>query len=180
MERSLPKFSWLVVLILVCLLSACAQERVFTQPNSAMEPTVLEGEKFAVNGSAYRNSTPVRGDVVVLRHGDILVLKRVIAVSSDTVEGRDFQVILSGTQLQEAYVQHTGKNSDPPPSFSFLKNFGPTKVPIGQIFVMGDNRDFSNDSRDPSFGTISVSDVLGKALRIVKSSNSGREGTVIH
>lgn len=177
MCREVFRPTFLVVVILVCLQLACAQERVFTQPNSAMEPTVLEGEKFAVDGSAYRNAKPERGDVVVLRHGDILVLKRVIAVGNDTLEGRDFRIILNGVQLQEGYAQHNGRNSVSPSSF--LKSFGPSKVPAGQVFVMGDNRDFSDDSRDPAFGTIPVTEILGKAVRIVRSKDSRREGIAI-
>ena len=172
---------WLLVVILLSLWSACAQEKVFTQPNSAMEPTVLDGEKFAVDTNAYRNAAPGRGDIVVLRHGDILILKRVIAVAGDTIEGLDFQITLNGALLREGYVQHTGKTSvSASPSFSFLKTFRQTKVSAGQLFVMGDNRDFSDDSRDPSFGTVPGTDILGRAVRIVKSKDSRREGTVIH
>jgi len=170
-----------ILLLLSCFLlcSACAQERRFTQPNNAMEPAVLEGEKFAVDPSAYRHVAPERGDLVVFRHDNILQLKRVIAISGDSIEGRDFQIILNGVLVQEAYVQHTGKNAISP-STSFLKSFPPTKIPTGRMFVMGDNRDYSDDSRDPSIGTIMVSEVIGKATRIVQSRIPGREGSAIH
>jgi signal peptidase I len=133
-----------------------------------------------VDAVAYRSSAPGRGDVVVLRHANTLTLKRVIAVGGDTIEGRDFKIFLNGALLHEGYVQHTGKNSvSISPSNSFLKAFGPTKVLTGEFFVMGDNRDFSDDSRDPAFGTLSDANVLGKAVRIVKSKDSRREGAVI-
>lgn len=169
------------LLVLSSLLSACAQEKRFTQPNSAMEPTVLNGEKFAVDMNAYRSSNPERGDIVVLHHDDILILKRVIAIAGDTIEGRDFQIILNGVLVHEGYIQHTGQDSvSVSPSSSFLKAFGPVKVPEGRVFVMGDDRDFSDDSRDPTIGTIAVTEIRGKAVRIVKSNDSRREGRAIH
>src|SRR5579863_391001 len=173
MEATMPKLVRLLLLSCSLLCSACAQERRFTQPNSAMEPTVLEGEKFAVDPSAYRTVGPQRGDLIIFRHENILVLKRVVAITGDTVEGREFQIIVNGTQVQEAYIQHRGKNAISPSS-SFLKTFPPTKIPADRIFVMGDNRDFSDDSRDSRFGTIPVTEVLGKAVRIVKSSDPRR------
>jgi signal peptidase I len=143
-----------------------------------MQPTVLEGEKFGVDTTAYRERTMSCGDVIVFKHDRLLILKRVIAISGDTVEGRDFQIILSGKPLREDYVQHSGKNSVSRET-SFLRTFDQVKVPVGHVFVMGDNRDYSDDSRDPKFGMIPVEGVIGKAVRIVKSDHPGREGSTI-
>ena len=174
MRKRLPIYS----IVVFSALLGYSQERQFTQPSSAMEPTVLEGEKFAVDTTAYRDNAVSRGDVVVLKHDGLLILKRAIAVSDDTVEGRDFQIILNGKLLREDYVQHTGRNSISSQT-SFLRTFNQVKVPVGHIFVMGDNRDYSDDSRDPNFGMISAKDVLGKAVRIVKSDNPRREKSTI-
>jgi signal peptidase I len=174
----MPKHLVFVSTILLLLSAACAQEKRFTQPNSAMEPTVLEEEKFAADMNAYQNQAPQRGDVVVFHHDDILMLKRVIAIAGDTIEGGSFQIIVNGTTSREGYIQHKGKNPISP-SFSFLETFGPVKVTAGRVFVMGDNRDFSDDSRDPKFGTIPISEVQGKAVRIVKSGDPQREGLAI-
>src|SRR4051812_44725008 len=91
--------------LLFSALLGCSQERRFIQPNSAMEPTVLEGEKFAVDTTAYRDRAVSRGDVVVFKHNGLLILKRVIAISGDIVEGRDFQIILNGKSVREDYIQ---------------------------------------------------------------------------
>jgi signal peptidase I len=131
-----------------------------------------------VNTGAYRDGTISGGDIVVFKHDGLLLLKRVIAISGDTIEGRDFQIVLNGKLLPENYVQHTGKNSISSET-SYLRTFGQVKVPIGRVFIMGDNRDYSEDSRDPKFGMISVEDVIGKAVRIVKSDQPGREGRTI-
>jgi signal peptidase I len=164
--------------ILLLLSVACAQEKRFTQPSSAMEPTVIEGEKFAADMNAYQNQAPGRGDVVVFYHDDVLMLKRIIAIAGDTIEGRDFQIIVNGAPIHEDYIQHTGKNAISPSS-SFLRSFASVKIETGSVFVMGDNRDFSDDSRDPKFGTIPIVEVHGRAVRIIKSTDSKREGTPI-
>jgi signal peptidase I len=86
---------------------------------------------------------------------------------------------VNGGPIHEDYIQHTAKDAITPSS-SFLKSFGPTKIVTGQIFVMGDNRDLSDDSRDPKFGLVSTKEVRGQAVRIVKSSDPQREGIAIH
>lgn len=161
--------------ILLFSLLACSQEKRFTQPNSGMEPTILEGEKFAVDTKAYRSRVPEHGDVVVFRHQDALILKRVIAIAGDSIEGKNQHILRNGALIQEEYVEHLGLG-EISPEFSYLTAFGPVKVPVGDVFVMGDNRDFSNDSRDPNFGTVAVADLRGKAIRIVTSRDPGREG----
>ena len=108
-------------------------------------------------------------------HGGVLLLKRVIAIHSDRIEGKDFQIILNGKLIKEGYIQH---GSSTPPDY-FLRTFPQLTVPADHVFVMGDNRDVSDDSRDPDFGTVPLNDVLGKAVRIVKSGDPKREGTAL-
>ena len=165
-------------LIVLSSLSACTRERRFIQPNSAMEPTVFQNEKFAVDTAVYRKQAPSRGDVIVFKHDGLLMLKRVIALSSETIEGKDFEINLNGTIIQENYIQHTGKKPITE-EFSFLRTFKPVKVPAEYVFVMGDNRDYSGDSRDPNFGSVSVRDIVGKAVRIVSSDQPHRDGIAI-
>ena len=163
--------------VLFFSMAACSQERRFTTPNSSMEPTVLQGEKLAVDSSAFHTTAPLRGDVIIFRHNGLLLLKRVIAVPGDVIEGKNFEVRLNGTLLKEDFIEHVRKNSIP--ESDFLRSFPKIVVPGGHFFVMGDNRDVSDDSRDPNFGLISLQDVIGKAVRIVKSSDPNREGAMI-
>lgn len=167
----------LLVIFTIGLLG-CSHKRVFVQPNSAMEPTILKDEKVVVNMVAYHDKRPARGDVVVFKHDGLLIVKRVIAVVNDTIEGQNFQVVLNGKTLQENYVQHQGESSAQG-QFFYLKTFKPETVPAGEVFVMGDNRDYSHDSRDPGFGAVSVQDVVGKAVRIFRSEVVEREGKII-
>jgi signal peptidase I len=142
-----------------------------------MEPTVLEGEKFAVDTMAFHDRLPSRGDVIVFHHKGVVVIKRVIAVSGDKVQGKDFEILMNGKLHNESYIQHREKSRIP--ADNFLRTFAGVIVPEHAFFVMGDNRDVSDDSRDPAFGTIALSDIIGKAVRIVKSSDPKREDTAI-
>ena len=78
--------------------------------------------------------------------------------------------------LTEEYVEHTAK---PPLGLKSLETFEPTTVPDGKLFVVGDNRDYSLDSRDPRFGLVEVSDVKGKAVEILQSPTPDRLGKKI-
>ena len=83
-------------------------------------------------------------------------IKRVIGLPGDVVEGKDGAVWVNGIELEEDYVKH--------PEIP-IRPFGPVQVPEGSIFVMGDNRTASQDSR--FFGPIPIDDVVGKAFVII-------------
>jgi len=137
---------------------------------SGMERTILKGDRIVVDFRQYRDSKPKSHDVVVIRKDGLFFVKRVIAVGGDTIEGKDGAIIVNGNRLEEAYIQHLG---NPPVQ---LNEFGPVNIPPGKLFVMGDNRDVSLDSRMPEFGLVSEESVAGRALYIV-GSTSHRDGT---
>ncbi len=112
----------------------------------SMAPAFPTGTHLFLNKLAYRWKSPGRGDVVVFPDpvdSDKDLVKRVIAVSGETVELRDKQVLINGRPLEEPYARHLRGdirlNGD---------NMDPVAVPKGSVFVLGDNRDFSLDSRD--------------------------------
>jgi signal peptidase I len=169
-----PDFARLfLVVLLVCSVSCQAANKVFTVPNSSMEPTIRQGEKIAADMEPFQ---PTHGDLVIFVHEEILVVKRVIGIPRDVVEGHDFKVFVNGKLLKEEYVEHTAKL---PLSLKTLETFGPITVPDGKLFVAGDNRDYSLDSRDPRFGLVEASDVKCKAVKIVQSSAPDRLGKKI-
>lgn len=97
------------------------------------------------------------------------VLKRVLAVGGDVIEGWGYRVTVNGQLLHEPYAQYTnGVNA--------TQRFGPIRVLPGTLFLMGDNRDSSWDSRDPSFGQVKVQDLVGKPLYVWFSTNPHRWG----
>jgi signal peptidase I len=81
---------------------------------------------------------------------------------------------VNGTQLNEPYVQHIAHVDLPN-----LNNFGPISVPQGRIFVLGDNRDYSLDSRMPDFGTVPIASITGKPLYVFMSHSPLRIGKTI-
>lgn len=96
-------------------------------------------------------------------------MKRVIAIGGDTILGSDNKVILNGKELIEPYANH--QESAP----ENMKSFGPIQIPQHRLFVMGDNRDFSLDSRSPEFGLIDESSIIGKPLYLITRSRNRSE-----
>jgi signal peptidase I len=143
--------------------------RAFTIPSAAMVPTLQPGDRFFVDTLAYTDKAPQRGDVVTFVRqgmGETIWVKRVIAIGGDVIEGADYEVILNGHVLHEAYVAPVDASEAPPPTF------GPLTVPAGKLFLVGDARQNSNDSR--YFGFVDSKDIRGKVLYIYWSSNSSR------
>jgi len=111
-----------------------------------------------VNKLSYRLHEVNRGDVVVFRRPDEEqaeirdLIKRVIGLPGETVEGRDNAIFVDGNKLIEPYLD---------PS-EVISEFGPVTVPEGEMFVMGDNRDESYDSR--FFGTVAEDRIVGRAF----------------
>lgn len=156
-------------------------------PSASMEPAMQAGDVLLANRVAYglhlpwfstaevvRWSDPKRGDIVLFNapeqasRWETLFIKRVVAVAGDTLEVRDHRLVLNGRDVAyedkgggmltetldgKAHTVHVG----PSP----LANFGPYRVPAGHVFVMGDNRDHSSDSRE--WGPLDLKRVRGQA-----------------
>lgn len=167
-----------VNLLLVCSLAAlCGCNHIgplhgFTSESSSMEPTIRKGDKVLADYSYFANR-PIRdGDVIIFRHGEFTLVKRVTALGGETIEGKDGVFFRNAQKLDEPYVRHS---DIPRPE---LHNFASRVVPQGEVFVTGDNRDESLDSRVPEFGIVKVSDVLGVADSIQSSFGSSRRSLI--
>jgi signal peptidase I len=147
-----------VLIALLINLFLAQATRVYGQ---SMEPNLHTDQRLIVEKLSYNAflrqyigfDGPDRGDVVVIRlrtQGDELLIKRVIGLPGDVVDISDGQVFVNSQPLVEPYL--SAKTSGV---------YGPTTVPPLHIFVLGDNRGSSNDSR--SFGTVSLKDVVGRA-----------------
>ncbi|MBI3647327.1 MAG: signal peptidase I [Actinobacteria bacterium] len=182
--RGLP-FLILVALVFALLIKTFLVQ-AFSIPSPSMVPTLEPGDRILVDRLAYRFGDIHRGDVVVFsdpsatHHRSAPVaffrwlvegtgiagpededfVKRVIGLPGDTVEIAQGQVFVNGRKLDEPYL-----NRDPD-----TRSFGPVAVPPGQLFVLGDNRLRSGDSRFPppeGLGFVPIDHVVGRAFLIV-------------
>jgi signal peptidase I len=158
-----------------------------------MENNLLIGDHLLVNKFVFGPSESAlerpllpmrdirRGDIVVFKfpnQPDRDFIKRVIGLPGDTLELRNKKVILNGQPLDENYVHFLDTSTGPQEvtSYDVRERYGPVKVPDGQYFVMGDNRDNSEDSR--YWGFLPRDFIKGKALMIYWSYESGSEDYV--
>jgi len=139
----------IVIAVLINLFLAQAT-RVY---GSSMEPNLHTDQRLVVEKVSYRLHSPRRGDVVVIRmpeRGPELLIKRVIALTGETLEIRNGVVYINEQPIEEEYLVRKTTGT-----------YGPTTIPDGHVFVMGDNRGASNDSR--IFGPVPLDRVVGRA-----------------
>jgi signal peptidase I len=166
-EKTEPSYGWMmvrelvetVVLSLIIFLLIRQVVQNYRIENHSMEPSFYEGQFVLVNKIAYWFGEPKRGDVVVFhnpRNTNEDYIKRVIGIPGDTVEVRDQSVYINGLRTPEEFPHR----AIPPGEYTM-----PVVVGDNELFVMGDNRPNSSDSR--VFGPINQDLVVGQAwLRI--------------
>ena len=119
----------------------------------SMEPTLHSDQRLVVEKVSYRFHGPRRGDIVVLKspqQDSELLIKRVVGLPGEAVEIRQGRVYINGQELDEPYLER------------FMGgNWGPILVPPLHVFVLGDNRGFSNDSR--AFDSVPIKNIIGRA-----------------
>jgi signal peptidase I len=154
---------WVLVIgggIAIALIIEAVFIQAFWIPSASMVPTLEVDDRVLVNKLSYRLHDVNHGDVVVFERpasvtGDESIkdlIKRVIAVGGDTIEARNGFVYLNGERLDEDYL----------PEGTVTDELPPTEVPEGEVFVMGDNRGDSQDSR--KFGPIPEDAIIGRAF----------------
>ncbi len=168
----------IVVAVLLALFVRTFIVQAFKIPSGSMLPTLQIGDHLLVNKFSYGVKVPVLGTTLISRpgpvSGDVVVfrfpknpaldyIKRVVATGGDTIEIRNKQVFVNGKQMVSPYAHFTSGDVMSATG-SPRDNFGPVTVPEGKIFVMGDNRDNSYDSR--FWGFVDIQEVRGKALII--------------
>ncbi len=138
-----------LIAILIHLFLAQAT-RVYGQ---SMEPTLHTNDRVIVEKISYRLHPPRRGDIVVVRLSDRSqpLIKRIVGLPGETIAIRDGRVFINGKPLDEPYLAQPTHGRLPP-----------TRIPAMHYFVLGDNRDASNDSRN--FGPVPRESILGRAL----------------
>ncbi len=119
----------------------------------SMEPTLFGHQRLVIEKLSYRFHSPERGDIVVLRapgYGQEMLIKRVIGLPGDQIRVQDGEVYVNNVPLDEPYLKSSTRGQ-----------VSQTLVPEDSVFVMGDNRNNSNDSR--AFGPVLFEDIVGRA-----------------
>ena len=151
----------IVIAVLLALLIRTFVVQAFTIPSGSMSPTLLVGDYILVNKFIYRFRDPTRGDIIVFKYPwdekrDFI--KRIVAVGGEEVLIKGRQVFVNGRPASEPFAIFSDLN---PHSQSA---YGPVTVPADSYFVMGDNRDNSQDSR--YWGFLKGEKIRGKAFMI--------------
>ncbi len=157
--------------------------RVFRIITNSMAPSLQVGDFFMLDLSYYKKNKIRRGDLIAFHRATYKgpLCKRVIGLPGDMLEGKGNEVIVNGANLPEPYAQYIGRNArlDNFNQKHQVSEFGQVIVPEGQLFVLGDNRDNSFDSRDPDFGFVPIDSVWAKPLYIFFSTNRSRIGRTV-
>ncbi|MCD7841767.1 MAG: signal peptidase I [Lachnospiraceae bacterium] len=154
--------SWILYIAVICaavyLVVNYVGERTEVRGDS-MYPALNDGDQLIVDMISYRFTDPQRFDVIVFPfqyQEDTYFIKRIIGLPGETVQISDGLIYINGEVLEESY------------GYEEIKNAGLVSEPITlgeqEYFVLGDNRNNSTDSREPSVGNISKDEIIGKAL----------------
>jgi signal peptidase I len=176
----------IIIALVLALVIRTFVIQAFKIPSGSMEPTLEIGDHLLVNKFIYGIKipftsinlfpwkSPQRGDVIVfiypLDPGKDFI-KRVVGVGGDTVSIVNKKLYINGVEAPDPHAVYR-ENSVLLGELQKLDNFGPVTVPKESLFVLGDNRDHSFDSR--FWGFVPLKDVLGKAFTIYWSWNSQR------
>jgi signal peptidase I len=147
----------------------------YKMATASMLPTLQKDDFLMTNPRAYHRQAPKGGDLIIFespQNRAVKFIMRVIALEGETVEIKNKQVFIDGEPLQESYKVHEDAAMVHPQD-----NFGPLKIPAGHCFVLGDNRDNSNDSR--FWGALPLANVKGQALYIYWAKDKKRIGTTL-
>lgn len=169
-EANRELYDWVQCLIsalMICIVVFVFFIRIIDVKGTSMNPTLQNGDKMLVSDVFYK---PKAGDVVIFKTDTYdpnkALVKRVIATEGQVVN-IDFEkgiVYVDGVPMEESYIKELTKNK--------LDFIGPKTVPEGCVFVMGDNRNASNDSRDERIGMVDCRLILGRAYAVIYPLNS--------
>ena len=152
---------WVVSILIAVVLAFFIRTfivELYMVEGPSMRPTLISSERLVVNKFIYHFTAPEKGDVLVFRYPSDPsrdFIKRVIATAGDTIEVKDSHVYVNGQLKQENYILEKTRGSYPL-----------STVPEGTIFVMGDNRNNSEDSRFRDVGFVPLDLIKGKAVMV--------------
>ena len=142
----------LPALLIALFINVYFAEAALVEDGPSMQPNLYRGDRVMIEKISYRLHAPQRGDIVVAErpNGEVALIKRIVALPGETIEVRDGHVLINGLTIDEPWVENFGG-----PDYPL------TQIPTGHIFIMGDNRGNSHDSRQ--IGPIPIEDIKGRA-----------------
>lgn len=158
-------YDWIEVVsisVIIVIMIFTFVARLSTVDGDSMYPTLIDGERLIVSDLFY---SPENGDIVVLQEKNAFftspLVKRIIAQEGQTIDFdyENWGVYVDGEKLTEPYINRELEKA--------MKNYGSpdsVTVPEGHIFVMGDNRNHSTDSRDSLVGFVEYDEIIGKVV----------------
>ena len=168
---------WLI--IAVCAMGSALLLRTFViqqfaVSGASMLGTLHSGDRVIVNKLSYQLHDPRHGDIVVLEDTNEALevhdlIKRVVALPGETIEYRDCQLFIDGDQITEPYLDPVLVGRDHCGASQTL-----VEVRTGHVFVMGDNRAASLDSRTPAIGQVPYDHLIGRAFVVVWPTSDWR------
>ncbi|WP_270182391.1 signal peptidase I [Alkalihalobacillus sp. CinArs1] len=165
-ERS-PLWEWLKAFSIAVVLAIVIREFIITNyvvHGESMMPTIQDGNRLIINKIGYEVSEPDRFDLVVFHANENEdYIKRVIGLPGDTLEYKDDQLYINGKKMKEPYLTHFKSevfNGNLTENFKLEDKTEKAVVPEGYLFLMGDNRRHSYDSRH--IGLVPIDQVVGE------------------
>lgn len=157
--------NYLVAFILILSLSSTgtSSSRTFISEGQSMAPTLQHDDRFTVDMNSYQSPYVKRFDIIVFQASpDRDYVKRVIGLPGETIEYRDDVLYINNQKIDEPYLAKN-KALAKDQGIPLTENFGPLTIPDDHVFVLGDNRLNSYDSR--AMGPIQISKVKGKMIK---------------
>ncbi|NLO10501.1 MAG: signal peptidase I [Clostridiales bacterium] len=152
--------SWTVIFAIVIVVALLINRFVFFQvkvPSGSMENTIMTGDRVFTLRLSYMFNNPERGDIVVFPFPDneeVDYIKRIVGVGGDKIEIKDGILYINDEEMNEDYLLEPMRKQD----------FGPVDVPEGYYFMMGDNRNVSEDARAWDNQFVNKAKIKGKAI----------------
>lgn len=146
----------IVIAVILALFIMTFIARSFSVDGSSMYPTLHHGERLLVDEISYRFRAPERGDIIVFKYPanpKAKFIKRIVGLPGDTILIRDGTLFLNGEPISEPYLGER-----------MVGDYGPYVVPPGTVFVLGDNRNYSEDSRYRDVGYVPRNYIVGRAV----------------
>ena len=166
-KKILEEAKFIAISLLVAIFIINFIFQIVTVSGESMVPTLQNNDKLILEKVSYRITSPKKNDIVVIRYPANIrerIIKRVIAVAGEKVKVNDNILYINGKAIDEHY-----KNEN------FMQDYDEVEVPQDSIFILGDNRNFSKDSRSSDVGFIKLNLIEGKAvIRLYPFNKMGR------